>query len=91
MATGTSNGFGLGQIGNPTPQAVVLTVRIVSIVFGVLIAWVSQTHLISDGNKGEINLALGSLISLAHLVAPLFGVEIDAPAVATKDVTAVKE
>lgn len=83
--------FGKNQINNPTPQWVILTVRVLSIVLGIIVAWVAQTHLISEGSKGEINLALGSLITFAHLLAPLFGVEIDSATVPTNDVTAVKE
>jgi hypothetical protein len=82
--------FGTQQINKPTPQWVILAVRIISISSGALIAWVAQTNLLPQSAKNEIGLALGSIVSIVHLLAPMFGVQIDSATVPTQDVTAVK-
>jgi hypothetical protein len=83
--------FGRQQINNPTPQWVILTVRITSILLSAVMVVIPQLNSVPTNVKGDAVTIMSGVILFLHGIAPLFGVQIDSPSVPTKDVTAVKE
>lgn len=63
-----------GAVNSPTPAWANWAFRGVFILNKVLTAWLTATHLISDGNKYEVLLAFTALDTLAWGVSRLLGV-----------------
>lgn len=81
--------FGIGQISNPTPSWVNISLKVFSIVTGAIGGWLLGTTVITPTAKAELLGILTTVNGLLHGIAPLFGVDIDAKTVNIDKVTAV--
>jgi hypothetical protein len=69
--------FGIAYIHKQTPPGLKLAVRIISIVLGVSIAWLSTSDLIPAHAKNISNGLMGLVLTLMNSLSPLFGINKD--------------
>lgn len=82
--------FGARQISKPTPANINLYVRIFTVTASAFIGWMQTSNLIGPHSQNAISSILGLCITLANLIAPLFGVEIQSSVVPADKVTAIE-
>ncbi len=68
--------FGIGQLGKPTPTHINRTVRIITVVLSVFIAWMNTSDLVGKHSQHIINSLSGLIVGLINGLSPLFGVDI---------------
>lgn len=82
-------GFGLTQISNPTPSIINLWARVITVVCGVFLAWMSTNDIVTPYWNHLLSGILGLVLALTNGLAPLFGVQISQSNVPTENVTAI--
>lgn len=83
--------FGFTHLNRPTPAGLNRTVRVITVVLGIFLAWMNTDNLIPETAQHIINSLGGLVLGIINGIAPLFGIEI-APneEVPAKDVTAME-
>ena len=83
--------FGINQINNPTPNWIILSVRIYAIASGIIITWLIGNPIVGPHFREIFISLLGLTSSLVNAIAPLFGIKIDSPTVPKEQVKAIEE
>lgn len=83
--------FGTGQLNNPTPSWINLSVRVFTVVAGIFLGWVQadNTFGIPEQTRAIICSILGLLLAIVNGIAPLFGVNTTQASIPVKEVTAM--
>ncbi len=68
--------FGFSHLSKPTPAGITRTVRIVTVVLGIFLAWMNTDTLIPEHYQHAINSLGGLVLGIINGVAPLFSIDI---------------
>jgi hypothetical protein len=82
--------FNLNQLNNPTPAKIDRGFKIFIGIAGVLVGWMPTSNVVPTSIQEVITPILGLLISIAVVLAPLFGIEVDRKSIPTSDVTTME-
>ena len=82
--------FNTAQLNNPTPAGLNRWVRVFTVIFAAVMAWMPTNNIIPNNVQNVITPIMGLLVTIANGIAPFFGIEISGNSVPAEDVTSME-
>lgn len=83
--------FNSAQLSNPTPAGLNRWVRVFTVIFASLIAWMPTNNVVPHNVQDVLTPILALLMTIANGIAPFFGIEVSGKTVPAEDVTAMEQ
>ncbi len=68
--------FGFTHLNKPTPAGITRSVRVITVILGIFLAWMNTDNLIPETAQHVINSLGGLILGIINGVAPLFSIDI---------------
>lgn len=82
--------FGRRQTGNPIPASFAFWVRVYSAIMVAFMAWMPTAHFISHNFQDVSTSIIGLTVTIANIILPFFGVQVEEEDVPTEDVKEIE-